>query len=130
MITLLDGGNTTTTGGTNQNFSALGKTVTNGRAYGDSAVSDMQAREELVLTSRAATYQDGRWSKQKCKATYVIPYAEDGEMFYSLVRIEMEVAPKHLASNSTLFAELGEKGAQLLKDSEMTTFWTTGAVPT
>jgi hypothetical protein len=130
-ITLLDGGTTATTGGSNQVFAPVGKNVVNGTAYGDSAVSDIMAREEVVLSSRAAAVtQTGAWSKQKSKATLVVPhYDTDTGMHYSLIRIEMEVSPVHLAAESTLIDTLREKGAQLIIDSELDDFWNAGARP-
>lgn len=129
-ITLLNGGTTATTGGTNQVFSPLGKTVVNGKAFGDVAVSDLLVREELMIKSRAANYdtRSKLWSKQKVSATYTIPYYDaNGNQFFSLVRTEIEVCPEHLASVSTLISTLREKGAQLLKDAEMNDTWNSGA---
>jgi len=130
-ITLLTGGTTATTGGTNQTFAPVGKNVVNGTAYGDSSVTDIMAREEVVLVSRAAAVtQSGAWSKQKSKCTLVIPhYDADTGMHYSLVRVEMEVSPVHLAAVSTLIGTLREKGAQLIIDSELDYFWNSGARP-
>lgn len=129
-ITLLDGGTTATTGGSNQVFHPIGKTVTNGKAFGDVAVSDLTSREEIMIKSRAAAYNGntGLWSKQKVTCTYTIPYFDaNGNQFFSLVRTEIEVAPEHLASASTLIDTLREKGAQMLVDSEFDDSWNSGA---
>jgi hypothetical protein len=129
-VTLLDGGTTATTGGSNQVFQPVGKTVTNGKAFGDVAVSDLTTREELTIRSRAAAYNNatGTWSKQKVSATYVIPYLDsDGIQHFSLIRVECEVSPVHLANVSTLIDTLREKGAQCIVDAEMDDTWNTGA---
>lgn len=129
-FSLLDGGTTATTGGTAQNFGSIGKFVTNGNAYADEAVVDITAREEVILTSRAAALQpNGSWSKQRCKATVVIPYLSSDTQYFAVARVEVEVNPEHLANDSTLIDTLREKGAQLLVDSELDTFWDTGARP-
>lgn len=129
-LTLLEGGTTATTGGTNQVFNPIGKTVTNGKAFGDVAVSDLTTREEVMIKSRSAAYNSatGFWSKQKVSSTYLIPYMDaDGNQFFSLIRVEMEVAPEHLSDVSTLIDDLREKGAQMIVDAEMDGTWNTGA---
>jgi hypothetical protein len=129
-ITLLDGGTTATSGGSNQVFNPIGKTVAFGKAFGDVAVTDLLSREEVMIKSRAASYNvnTGLWSKQKVSLTHTVPYYDDaGNQFFSLVRIEMEVSPEHLAHTSTLVDNLREKGAQLLVDSELDDTWNTGA---
>jgi len=129
-ITLLDGGTTATTGGSNQVFAPIGKTVTNGKAFGDVAVSDLTSREEIMIKSRAAVFNQNTslWSKQKTSSTYLIPYYDsDGRQFFSLIRVEMEVAPEHLTNVSTLIDTLREKGAQMIVDAEMDGTWNTGA---
>jgi hypothetical protein len=129
-VTLLDGGTTATTGGSNQVFHPIGKTVAFGKAFGDVAVADLLSREEIMVKSRSAAYNNktGLWSKQKVTCTYTIPYYDStGNQFFSLVRVEMEVAPEHLADDSTLVDTLREKGAQLMVDSELDDTWNTGA---
>jgi hypothetical protein len=129
-VTLLAGGTTATTGGSNQVFQPVGKNVTNGKAFGDAAVSDLTTRQELTIRSRAATYDNTRstWSKQKVSSTYVIPYLDsEGVQHFSLIRSEMECSPVHLANVSTLIADLREKGAQVIMDAEMDDTWNTGA---
>jgi len=128
QFTLLDGGTTATTGGTNQVFEPNGKTVANGRSFGDIAVSDITTREEVTVKSRPAAYSNGSWSKQKVSVTFTTPYMDsEGVQHFSLVRIEMEVSPVQLANTSTLIDDLREKGAQLLVDSELDGTWNTGA---
>jgi hypothetical protein len=83
-----------------------------------------------MIKSRSASFNNktGLWSKQKTTGTYTIPYYDaNGNQFFSLIRVEMEVAPEHLAAESTLIDTLREKGAQLIVDSEMDDTWNTGA---
>jgi hypothetical protein len=131
QVILLEGGTTSTSGGTNMTFNPVGKTVVNGKAFGNAADSDLSTREEIITKSISAQYNatTGKWSKQRSTAQFVVPYLNAaGEQFFSLVRIQIEVAPEHLSDVSTVIDTLREMGAQLLVDSEMDDLWNTGAI--
>jgi len=131
QLTLLEGGTTSTAGGSNMVFNPIGKTVTNGKAFGNAADTDLTTREEVIIKSRAAQYNasTGLWSKQSSTAQYVVPYEDaDGNQHFSLIRVQLEVAPEHLSAVSTIIDTLREMGAQCIIDSEMDDLWNTGAI--
>jgi hypothetical protein len=126
-ITLLDGGTSSTTGGSAQVMSESGKKLNQGKVLVDTSVTDFFSRPELQLVSRMPTEQpDGTWSKKKTSVRYVVPFTTDaGDIVYNLVRVETEVHPDAAAS---VEADLREKGAQIAIDSELDDFYATGSL--
>lgn len=125
-VTLIDGGTTSTTGGTGNLFSESGKTLNSGKVLVDSDDTDFFTRPEIQLVSRMPSLQsDGEWSKQKTSARYVVPYTLDsGKVVYNLVRVETEIHPEA----SSILAAMRDKGAQLAIDSELDAFYTSGSL--
>jgi len=69
------------------------------------------------------------WSKQKSSAQFTVPYSDaNGVQHFSLIRVEIEVAPEHMANVPTIIDTLREMGAQCIVDSEMDNLWNTGAI--
>lgn len=127
-ITLLNGGTTTTSGGTAQVFEVSGETITDGRVLVDVGEADFFARNKLNITSRSPSQQsDGTWSKSKRTVVLVIPFTRaDGSTVYNTTRVEVSFDPE---TTSAELADLRERGAQLLKDSEFDTFYSVGQLP-
>lgn len=126
-ITLLDGGTSSTAGGTAQVFSEIGKNLTNGVVLGDTGNSDYFTREELQCSIRNPSLgSDGEWSKSKRVAKLVQPFTTaGGKVVYNLVNITVEIHPE---SSAAVLADLREKGAQICIDAELDTFYSLGNI--
>lgn len=126
--TLLDGGSTTTSGGTNQVFEESGEKLANGVVLVDSGEANYFSRSKINMTSRVPSVQsNGLYSNAKRSATYVMPMtlADGVTTVYNSVRIEVSIHPESAASD---LAELREKGAQILVDAEFDNFYTYGSL--
>lgn len=128
-ITLLDGGTTSTTGGTAKAFSQSSEPVANGKTFVDASETDFFAREKITCISRLPSQNtDGTWSKQKSKVQKVYPeILADGTTLFHIGRNEIEVHPLS-ADAAAMTAKIREDMAQLYKDSELTTFYTIGTI--
>lgn len=127
-VTLLDGGTTSTAGGTGQDFDRSSTPVTNGYEYADVSETDFFARQKVLLTSRMPSLQaDGSWSKQKVSCRFVLPITlADGTISYNVARVEVEVHPEATAAN---LAELREMGAQMLIQAGLNDLFVAGTFP-
>lgn len=127
-ITLLDGGTSSTTGGSNQEFDRTSETVNNGYAYADVAEADFFARDKIILASRMPAVQaDGLYSKQKTSVKYVSPVTRtDGSIGYNVTRVETELYPESSAAQLTKHREYA---AQAALDSELDDLFVAGTFP-
>lgn len=117
------------TGGTSFTFTADGQTAAGAVHVANAAITDFRIRPNAWFRSKVATVLDklkGTFSKGKRSVVYVKPkILASGEVVYPLIRIELEDHPEmSLAEITALVTE----GAQLLCDSDYTSFWTTGAL--
>jgi hypothetical protein len=126
-ITLDDGGTTATTGGTTQTFEKTNTPVNNGYEYADISEADFFARQKVLLTARSPQLQsDGTYSKQKGKASFVMPITRaDGTVAYNVARNEIEYDPE---STPAQVAELREMSGQMAVGSQFDNLWTAGSV--
>ncbi len=127
-VQLLDGGTTSTAGGTAQTFDRTNLAVNNGYEYADVSIADFFARQKVIITTRMPQLQsDGSWSKQKTSLRFVLPITlADGSVSYQIVRAETEVHPEASAAN---LAELREFGAQMFKSSSFDNVFIAGTLP-
>lgn len=127
-ITLLDGGTSSTAGGSSQQFDRTSTPVNNGYEYADVAEADFFARQKVILASRMPSLQsDGSWSKQKTSCRFVSPITlADGTISYNVTRMEVEIHPESTAAQ---LAEHREYGAQMALDSELDDLYTAGTLP-
>jgi hypothetical protein len=127
-FTLLDGGTTSTSGGSAQVFSRTSTPVNNGYEYADVSETDHLARQKVLLSARNPALQvDGSWSKHKAKGQFILPITlADGTVSYCVARVEIEYHPEATAAN---VAELREMGAQILMDSEFDNVVVAGTLP-
>jgi hypothetical protein len=127
-ITIIDGGTTTTTGGTERAFSRTSKPVNGGYEYSDVAETNFFARRSLVLTSKMPQRQsDGTYSRQVTTSKMVIPFTRaDGSVVNNVVEVKIAVDPE---AAPTLLAPLREGGAQLAKDAELDATYQAGTFP-
>ncbi len=126
-ISLLDGGVSSTTGGTTQTFSEIGKNVTNGIALSDTGEPDYFARAELQCSIRMPSLQsDGEYSKNKRTVKYVKPLTlASGKIVYNTISFIVDFHPESTAAQ---LADLREKGAQIGIDSEFDEFFANGKI--
>jgi hypothetical protein len=127
-ITLLDGGTSSTTGGSNQEFDRTSTPVNNGYEYADVAEADFFARQKIILVSRMPQLQvDGSYSKQKTSCRFVSPITlADGSISYNVTRVETELHPE---STSAQLTEHREYAAQMALDSELDDLFVAGTFP-
>ena len=127
-ITLLNGGTTATTGGTDQIFERTNEQVVNGHSFSDTAEADFFKRKKLTLSCRGP-YKggDGLWKSQVNKTSYAQPITlADGTIHYNVARNEIAYHPQSTAAQ---IAELREMNAQLCKDAELNPFYGAGTLP-
>jgi hypothetical protein len=126
--TLLDGGTTTTAGGSTQTFDRTNTTVTSGSEYADVSETDFFARQKVIITTRMPSLQlDGSWSKQKTKVQFVAPITlANGTIAYNIARVEIEAHPESSAAN---LAELREFAAQMAVGTQFDYAYIAGTLP-
>jgi hypothetical protein len=127
-ISLLDGGTSSTAGGSAQAFDRTSTPVNNGYEYADVAEADFFARQKVILASRMPSLQsDGTWSKQKTSCRFVSPITlADGTISYNVTRVETELHPE---STAAMLTEHREFAAQLALDSELDDLYVAGTLP-
>lgn len=127
-ITLLEGGTTTTAGGTGKAYSRTSNPVNSGYEYADVAENDFFARQKLLITSRLPQRQtDGTYSKHKTSVKVVIPFIlASGELSMNTAEVKIECHPEAAA---TILAKLREYPTHLAKDSELDATYTAGTFP-
>jgi hypothetical protein len=124
---ILTGATVSATGGTAVTYGSDGKTITNGCHVVDIASTDFLSQAQMTLSSKNPTVNtDGSMTKLKRKVVLVEPFVDSkGKVQYDLIRIEREVHPESIAAKAL---DLNKKGAQILTDSDFTSFWSTGAI--
>lgn len=117
----------TPTGGSDKTFTPDGQTVPNGIHIADAAQADFRIRDNMSLKSKVPTLQgDGSYSKGKRSVTIVMPrLLASGMTVFNLVRLEVEVHPEMTAA---LELDLRMVAAQVLSDSDFSSFWTAGSL--
>lgn len=125
-LTLLTSATVSATGGTTQTFQPSGTEVSGGIEVVDVGATDFITRPKATFKSRMPTIDStGAYSKMKTSANFIMPMVDSqGKTQFNLVRVEMEIHPECPAATLT---ELQKKGAQLLIDSDLAAFWTTGS---
>jgi hypothetical protein len=122
---ILTGATISATGGTAQTFGSNGKEVTNGVQVIDTSVTDFRTRPTLTAkTADPVQLPDGSLTKDKRIVTYAEPFVDTrGVIQYDYLRIERRIHPESPASKGV---EFNKKGAQLLNDTDFTSYWATG----
>lgn len=129
MITLKNGGTTSTTGGTDQSFTRTSETVTDGRMYADVAQADFFLWDKVSVKVKAPTVDpDGLYSKQKTEIAFVQPVVrEDGKTRgYNTARIYVDYYP---STTSAQLTKLREYAAQLSKLAALDSTYNAGTLP-
>lgn len=127
-ITLLEGGTTSTAGGTGRAFARTSQPVNGGYEYADVAETDFFARRKVLITSKMPTKMaDGTYSRQRTTSKVVIPGTlASGEIVMNQAEVKIDVHPE-LAP--TLLAVLREYCVHLAKDSELDATYVAGTFP-
>lgn len=125
---ILVGGTVSTTGGTSTAFTPNGSQVNGGLQIVDSTNTNAITRASITLRTIKQAVLDtltGKFSgKIKRQVQLVRPKVlTDGRVSFQLVRIELEFHPE--ATDAEVSALMSE-GAQLLVDSDFTSFWKIG----
>lgn len=118
----------TPAGGTALVFAEDGVTVANGLHLIVPADADYQTRRVVTVKNRPATLdpKTGSYSKDKKSICLAQPkILADGRVIFNTIRLEREVHPSMTAAENL---ELNNLGAQLLVDSDVASFWATGAL--
>lgn len=128
--TLLVGGTVSTTGGTSVAFVNNGSQVTGGIQVVDATNTNAVTRASLTFRTIKTAVLDlvtGLFTgKIKRQAQLVRPkVTASGRVVFPLVRIEVEFSPEN--TDAEISALLSE-GAQLLVDTDFTSFWKIGSV--
>lgn len=125
-MTLLSGATVSATGGTTVNFAPDGVSVPNGVHVADSANADFKTRANVTLRTRNPQLVNGVFTKNKRWVTYVAPQVlSSGDIVFNLVRVEVEFHPDLAAADLT---EMLKRGAQVMIDSDLATFWSMGSL--
>lgn len=127
-LTLLSGPTISITGGTTQTFAPDGTQVNRGISVSDVNEADIRTRDICVFKNQNGALQsDGKWSKDRRSAKIVSPdLLPDGiTMDFPYMEITLVKNPLNTAAKLTA---LKERAIQLINDSDMTNFWSSGSV--
>lgn len=128
--TLLVGATVAATGGTSVAFTPNGADVKSGIQLVDSVTTNAVTRAVITLrTIKAAVFDAVKGiftGKTRRMGQVVRPKVlANGQVVFPLVRVEVEDHPEMTDAER---AQLRLDGAQLLTDTDFTSFWTLGAV--
>jgi len=115
-------------GGSALAFADDGTLVSNGLHLIVPADADYKTRRSITVKNRPPSYDAKliRWSKDKKSVTLVVPQVlADGSTVFNTLRLEREVHPDLAAATAT---EMNKLGAQLLTDTDLDAFWSTGSL--
>lgn len=126
-LTLLTGATVNVTGGTSVQFSPDGSEVSRGISVVDSTEADVRTQDKIIFKStRGSIQQDGSWSKDRRSAKVVAPdLLSDGTQDFPYIEISYVGSPLNTAAK---LAALKLYAIQMLSDSELNPFWSTGAL--
>jgi len=115
------------TGGTDVTFSDDGVTVPGGVHLMVPAVADYRVRPSSTFRFRAPTLQsDGSYTRDKKTCSYTVPVIlASGKVVNNVIRVEREVHPEMMAAAAL---DLNVMAAQMLFDSDSTSFWAAGSI--
>lgn len=114
-------------GGTAKSFTPDGLTVASGIHLADASVTDFRVRPNMTIKVKQPSLDAaGVYSKDKKSVTYVVPkILASGKTVFNLIRIEREIHPESTAAEQD---HLLNVGAQLLFDTDVTAFWSSGSL--
>jgi len=127
-MSLLAGATVAASGGSALVFAEDGVSIQNGLHLIVPADTDYQTRRQVTVKYRQPTLdpKTGVYSKDKKSICLALPLVlSSGQVVFNTIRIEREVHPSLSAANAL---ELANLGAQLLCDTDVTSFWATGSL--
>lgn len=123
-VTLFRGATIAASEGTAQTFTPDGVSVENGVHLADAAEPSFKLRNQLILKTKNPVLAGGQYTKGKRWLTLIEPIVlTDGTAVQNVVRVEIEIHPDMPAADA---AKLVSSAAQLLFDSDLTSFILTG----
>lgn len=129
-ITLLDGNTIAATGGTGKAFSQDGRTISNGRYYGDGTEFDIRKRDTIILTNvpERAVNGGSQYTKGRRMAKVSVHDVDTASVPFEAVNISILVT-KDVKCTSAKLAVAVNRACQLLFDAEVASFNTVGTLP-
>lgn len=127
-MSLLAGATISATGGTALAFAEDGQSIQNGVHLIVPADTDYVTRRQITAKVRLPVLdaKTGVYGKDKKSITLVLPMTlATGQVVFNTMRIEREVHPTLAAATAV---EMNKLGAQLLSDTDLDSFWATGAL--
>lgn len=127
-MSLVTAATITVAGGSPLVFADDGQTIQNGVHLVVPADTDFQTRRQLTAKYRSPTLdsRSGTYGKDKKSISYAVPVVlATGQVVFNTIRIERELHPSTTIAEA---AEMNKVGAQLLVDSDVDGFWSTGSM--
>lgn len=127
-MSLVTAATITVAGGSPLVFADDGQTIQNGVHLVVPADTDFQTRRQLTAKYRSPTLdsRSGTYGKDKKSISYAVPVVlATGQVVFNTIRIERELHP---STTIAAAAEMNKVGAQLLVDSDVDGFWSTGSM--
>lgn len=123
-LSILTGTTLSATGGTAQNFTPDGVVIPSGLHLADAGQASFKLRNQISLKTKNPALVNGVYGKGKRWITLTVPMETAAlEIVFNLVRIEIEV---HAEMSAADFTDMTKRAAQLLFDSDLTSFLATG----
>lgn len=129
-ITLLDGNTVTATGGTAMAFSQDGRTISNGRYFGDGSEFDIRKRDTILLTNvpEKAVNGGSQYTKGRRMAKVTVHDVDSLSVPFEACNISVLVT-KDVRCSSAKLAIAVNRACQLLFDEGLASFNTVGTLP-
>lgn len=129
-ITVLDGSTISASGGTAKAFSQDGRTISNGRYYGDGAEFDIRKRDTITLINVPEKAVNGgtQYTKGRRTAKVNVHDVDAAGVPYEAANVSILVTKDVMCSAAKLALAVN-RAAQLLFDSELSNFNTVGTLP-
>lgn len=117
----------TMTGGSDVTYTPNGVSVPGGIQVANAAEADYRIRAFVTCKNKPPSLNNlGKYSKDKKSVTFCKPkILADGSTVFNLIRIEREVHPESTAAEAL---DLLMVGAQVVSDTDFTSFWTAGSL--
>lgn len=118
--------NLTVAAGTNATFTPDGVQIPSGLHLADASTADFRIRPNITLKTKNPTLNNGSFSKGKRWCDVKIPrLLSNGTYVTDIIRIEHEFHPETAAADVQKHRCIA---AQMLFDSDLTSFWNAGSL--
>lgn len=129
-ITVSDGCTIAATGGTGKTFSQDGRTISNGRYYGDGTEFDIRKRDTIILTNVPEKAVNGgtQYTKGRRMAKATVHDVDALSVPFEACNVSILVT-KDVRCSAAKLAIAVSRACQLLFDAEVASFNTVGTLP-